>query len=181
MQGQEWRAGLGTGGASVHPPPGCGSWGHTLSGKQSGGAGWMWAMKGESRMSSSSQITCTAYSPGSVGQYRTSQEPSPLSSHSILACEGPSMEKPGSKVGEGQGAPEATWTCTRQVPHHSPRITTPFTPSVPVSSQHWPKFLPPAPQSLPSVPPSHHSPEFPPQPLTQCPHLCANGFHHKVG
>lgn len=61
----------------------------------------MWAMKGESRMSSSSQMTCTAYSPGSVGQYRTSQEPSPLSSHSILACEGPSMEKPGE---EGQGS-----------------------------------------------------------------------------
>lgn len=57
----------------------------------------MWAMKGESRISSSSQMTCTAYSPGSVGQYRTSQEPSPLSSHSILACEGPSMEKPGER------------------------------------------------------------------------------------
>lgn len=93
-------------------------------------------MKGESRMSSSSQITCTAYSPGSVGQYRTSQEPSPLSSHSILACEGPSMEKPGAKVGEGQGAPEATWT-PRQVLHHSPSITTPVMPvPAPVSSQH---------------------------------------------
>lgn len=66
--------------------------------------------------------------------------------------------------GEGQGVPEATWT-PRQVPHHSPSITTPATPvPVPVSSQHWPKFLPPGlptPWSLTSVPPSHHSPEFP--------------------
>lgn len=69
-------------------------------------------MKGESRMSSSSQMTCTAYSPGSVGQYRTSQEPSPLSSHSILACEGPSMEKPAERW-EGSERP------LRQVPHVS--------------------------------------------------------------
>lgn len=88
---------------SHHPRLMSRSWDLTLSGKQSGGAGWMWAMKGESRMSSSSQMTCTAYSPGSVGQYRTSQEPSPLSSHSILACEGPSMEKPRCKVGRVRG------------------------------------------------------------------------------
>lgn len=69
--GQERGAELGTGGGPVHPIPVLTSvqeLGHTLSGKQSGGAGWMWAMKGESRMSSSSQMTCTAYSPGSVGQ-----------------------------------------------------------------------------------------------------------------
>lgn len=90
---------------------------HTLSGKQSGAAGWMWAMKGESRMSSSSQMTCTAYSPGSVGQYLTSQEPSPLSSHSILACEGPSMEKPGFEVGKTRGRERQHGHS-----HHSPSV-----------------------------------------------------------
>ena len=57
-------------------------------------SGTMWAMKGLSSMSSSSQVTCTAYSPGSVGQYSTSQEPSFWSLHSILACDGPSMANP---------------------------------------------------------------------------------------
>lgn len=123
----------------------------TLSGKQSGTAGWMWAMKGESWMSSSSQMTCTAYSPGSVGQYLTSQEPSPLSSHSILACEGPSMEKPVCKGGKMRGH-------ERQLghSHHSlrrpsaPLHLIPMLPSIPTSCAptHFPR---PSNIPLPSI------------------------------
>lgn len=45
-------------------------------------------------MSSSLQRMWTAYSPGAVGKYVTSAEPSPLSLQSILAWEGPSIENP---------------------------------------------------------------------------------------
>lgn len=45
-------------------------------------------------MSSSSHMTWTAYSPGSLGQYFTSHDPSFWSSHSIFAWDGPSMAKP---------------------------------------------------------------------------------------
>jgi len=48
-------------------------------------SGAMRAMKGLCSMSRSSQVTCTAYSPGSVGQYNTSHDPSFWSVHSILA------------------------------------------------------------------------------------------------
>lgn len=90
----------------------------------------MWAMKGESRISSSSQMTCTAYSPGSVGQYRTSQEPSPLSSHSILACEGPSMEKPGERWEGSESIRCSQQPGLRQVPH-VPFCSQPSYPYVP--------------------------------------------------
>ena len=52
------------------------------------------AMKGALGMSSSLQRMWTAYSPGAVGQYEMSAEPSPLSLQSIFACDGPSIEKP---------------------------------------------------------------------------------------
>ncbi len=60
-------------------------------------AGMMSAMYGDLGMSSSLQRMCTAYSPGTVGQYVISAEPSPLSLQSILAWLGPSIEKPTKK------------------------------------------------------------------------------------
>lgn len=55
----------------------------------------MKAMYGLSLMSSSSHMMWTAYSPGSLGQYLTSHDPSFWSSYSIFAWEGPSMANPG--------------------------------------------------------------------------------------
>lgn len=127
-------------------------------------------------MSSSSQMTCTAYSPGSVGQYRTSQDPSPLSSHSILAWEGPSMEKPGerwegSESIRGSQASQPGPPCFLLLPPQlllcPPSMLTLMPFNVFTSS------LSPQYQSFVS-----HSPAT--QPLTQRPHFCADGFHHKV-
>ena len=58
------------------------------------------AIKGDPGMSSSLHSTCTAYSPGAVGQYLTSAVWSPLSLQSILAWLGPSIEKPDWKKAE---------------------------------------------------------------------------------
>lgn len=75
----------------------------------------------------------------------------------------------------------------RHAPHHCPSIASLVIPRshLPGSPQRSPAFLPPVvPQSLHRVPLSHHAPAFPPaasQPLTQGPHLRANGLHHEVG
>lgn len=111
-------------------------------------------MKGESRMSSSSQMTCTAYSPGSVGQYRTSQEPSPLSSHSILACEGPSMEKPGARWGGSEDTRQLGLSGRDPTPSPTPTPETLLShlPEHPDAPQH--SFS--VPKSIPSLPPYAH-------------------------
>ena len=66
----------------------------TLSGLTPSGMLVICAIKGDPGMSSSLHSTCTAYSPGAVGQYLTSAVWSPLSLQSILAWLGPSIEKP---------------------------------------------------------------------------------------
>ena len=54
-----------------------------------GSVGAIIAMNGELGISSLSHRTCTAYSPGDVGMYDTSADPSPLSLQFILAWDGP--------------------------------------------------------------------------------------------
>lgn len=69
---------------------------------------------------------------------------------------------------EDQRAQEAARTL-RQVPY----VPLLILPSIPTPSP-----------VISQVPPSHHSPAFlaaTTQPLTQCPHLRANGLYHKVG
>jgi len=51
-------------------------------------------MYGDLGISASLHRMWTAYSPGAVGQYEISADPSPLSLQSILACDGPSIENP---------------------------------------------------------------------------------------
>lgn len=81
--------------------------------------------------------------------------------------------------GEGQRALEAAWT-----PCHSPSNPSPVVPmSISLSHPNTPQrsclWSPVIPKS-PSITPLPSIPSAATQSLTQCPHLRANGFHHKV-
>lgn len=52
------------------------------------------ATKGDPWISSSSQVTWIAYSPGRSTSYDTNADVSPLSTHFMVAELGPSIEKP---------------------------------------------------------------------------------------
>lgn len=133
----------------------------TLSGKKSfPGACTISAMNGLSWMSSFLQSTCTAYSPGSVGQYRTSQEPSPLSSHSIFAGDGPSTEKPDWTISKSEVLNTKGYLmqqCSTSFPKdHKPKIEQTY----PKFPHHLQQLLPQSQQTCPL----HHSPVPDPMP-----------------